>query len=89
MNISVILPAAGLGRRFAVGDIKERLTELVDQTPDPVRRVELVCHQDAVSREEDGAGRDVITGATRDAQQGGDGGANVGAAQSVVRSRLC
>lgn len=38
-------------RRFAVGDIRHRIVQLVQGAGRPVRRVEIVCSQDAVTRE--------------------------------------
>jgi len=50
---AVECPALAISiQRFAVGDIKQRVIDLIGQTPDPVRRVELVCYQDAENREE-------------------------------------
>jgi ferredoxin len=50
---AVECPALAISiQRFAVGDIKQRVLALVEQTSEPVHSVELVCYQDAGSRDE-------------------------------------
>lgn len=50
---AVECPAVAISiRRFAVGDVREQTARLMASSEVPVSRVELVCSQDATSREE-------------------------------------
>jgi coenzyme F420-reducing hydrogenase delta subunit len=50
---AVECPAMAISiKRFAVGDIRDRIVRLLQDAEPPVTRLEIVCSQDATSREE-------------------------------------